>query len=314
MPGPKFTRFKVFQQEDICIRFLPVLLLTLLPAHAYSFSLSAGAAGGFEVMSYRDSPTDLTGGAVQAGDAFEQKSYTGAQVGVVSTVGIVRIDALEPIVGVDILHSKLKKSAVEDGFDTTGVFDFTHASLGLGARWWLGPVFAAGAQLQFSTAFGNKMINQKKVVADGASLGEVNFNLSGHKKTSLLLGFNVFPLDNGLSIGVDFKLGSGCFDCSSSTTALQHRSYLTRSGALTLAWNFADERADDRLDENGRKRNGSRVRPRDDEKYDADFPSESVNKNYPPKKTPPNRQPANKQPPNKKKQQQRFDSEVFSDE
>ena len=310
MSGPKFNRFEVLHQKNRQIQILPALLLALLPAHAYSFSLSAGAAGGFEVMSYRDSPTDLAGGAVQAGDAFEQKSYAGALAGIVSTVGIVRIDSLEPIVGVDIIHSKLKKSAVEDGFDTSGVFDFTHASIGLGARWWLGPVLAAGAQLQFSTALGNKMVNQKKTVADGASLGEVTFNLSGHKKTSILLGLNLFPLDNGLSIGVDLKLGSGCFDCTSSTTALQHRSYLTRSGAITLAWNFADERGE----EDSGTRNGSRVRPRFDEKYESDFPSESLNKNNPPKKTLPNRQPANKQPANKKKQEQRFDSEVFSDE
>lgn len=310
MSGPKFNRFEVLHQKNRQIQILPALLLALLPAHAYSFSISAGAAGGFEVMSYRDSPTDLTGGAVQAGDAFEQKSYTGAQVGVVSTVGIVRLAALEPIVGVDILHSKLKKSAVEDGFDTTGVFDFTHASLGLGARWWFGPLLAAGAQLQFSTSLGNKMVNQKKTIADGASLGEVNFTLSGHKKTSILLGLNLFPLDNGLSVGLDVKLGSGCFDCSSSTTALQHRSYLTRSGAITLAWNFADERGE----EDSGARNGSRVRPRVDEKYESDFPSESLNKNNPPRKTLPNRQPANKQPPNRKKQEQRFDNEVFSGE
>ena len=96
----------------------------VLPCHAFALSFSAGPAVGYEVLSYRDSPNQLTGGAVSSGDSYEQASFKGLQAGLITSLGVVRFDALEPIVGVDLLYSKLTKSAEWEGVSTRGDFDF----------------------------------------------------------------------------------------------------------------------------------------------------------------------------------------------
>lgn len=224
-------------------RFIIGLISTpiFLSGHALAFSFSAGPAVGYEVLSYRDSPTQLTGGAVSSGDAYEQASFKGPQGGLISSIGIVRLDALEPVVGVDLLYSKLSKSAETEGVSTRGDFNFLHAGLGVGSRFWLSSDLVASAQFQFSTAYSNKMKSSKTQVSDKADLGEVTFDISGHKKTSIALGFAWKPTGGIFSFGADVRIGSGCFDCKSDKSALQHRSYLTRSGALLVALALGQE-------------------------------------------------------------------------
>lgn len=213
----------------------------VLPCPAFALNFSAGPAVGYEVLSYRDSPNQLTGGAVSSGDAFEQTSFKGLQAGLITSLGVVRLDALEPIVGVDLLYSKLTKSAESEGVSTRGDFDFLHAGLGVGSRYWLSNDLVASAQLHFSSAMSNKMKSAKTQVSDKSNLGEVTFDISGHKKTSLALGFAWKPTGGIFSFGADVRIGSGCFDCKSDKSALQHRSYLTRSGALLVALALGQE-------------------------------------------------------------------------
>lgn len=215
--------------------------LAVSPARAFGFNFSASPLAGYEVLSYRDSPTQLTGGAVESGDAFEQTSFTGVQAGLTSTIGVLELNQIEPIVSVDLLMSRLAKSAESEGIKSTGTFNFTQAALGLGARYWLASSFSTALQLSFATSLKNTMSTTKTQVKDSANLGTVDFEVSSHKKTSLVLGAQWLPLGSGLSLGADVRLGSGCFDCKSTSTALQHRAYLTRSVAVTAGWLLGKE-------------------------------------------------------------------------
>lgn len=224
-------------------KFSPFILLANLFGfeRAEAFSFSAGPILGYEVLSYRESPTNLTGGAVSDGDAFDQASFKGPQAGVSSSFGVVRLDSLEPLVGVDVVFSSLSKSATAEGITTSGGFNFLHGGLNLGARWWFFPELVSSIQVQFASALQNKLYTRKNVDSSGTNLGEVRFDVSSHKKTSLLVAVNWLGLSENIALGLDLRLGSGCFDCRSETTALQHRSYLTRSGAMSLAWMIGNE-------------------------------------------------------------------------
>jgi hypothetical protein len=228
------SAFRLVARSQSLAKLLP-LAIAFVADSAKAFNFSVGPVFGYEVLSYRDSPTNLTGGAVSAGDAFEQASFKGPQFGVSSSIGIVRIDALEPVAGVDLVFSKLEKSASAEGITTSGGFNFLQSGVNLGARWWLFPELVSSVQVQFSTALQNKMYTRKTVESSSAQLGEVAFDLSSHKKTSLLAAIQWLGLSESIALGLDLRLGSGCFDCKSTTTALQHRTYLTRSGAVSMS-------------------------------------------------------------------------------
>jgi len=203
---------------------------------AQAFSFTASALGGYEVLSYRDDPTKLNGGAVSAGDSFEQASYKGPQFGVSGYAGFADLDGFEPIAGIEILSSQLKKSASSEGYTTTGSFNFVNATLGLGARAWLSRSFAVNLTVGLSQALSNEMKTTKKSETDSSSLGEIDFKFKSHKRTAIQLGGAFSPGLEGLLVGLDLRLGSGCFTCSSENTPEQQRAYLTRSGSLTVAW------------------------------------------------------------------------------
>ena len=217
---------------------LPLVLVmsSFSASSAMGFSLSAGGTAGYEVLSYRDDPTKLDGGSVAEGDAYEQASFKGPQFGIAGQFGVYRLDDLEGLVGVELMKSQLTKSAESEGYSTDGKFNYLDATLGLGVRMWLGQSLSASALAGFSQSLSNDMSSIKKKTAGDESLGEVVFKIEKHKKTTLKLGIAFTPAINGLLLGLDFRLGSGCFDCSSSTTSLQSRAYLTRSGNLTVAW------------------------------------------------------------------------------
>lgn len=238
-----FHPFGQSKSEPACTSTFALLFVTLAvsPVPAFALNFSVGPLAGYEVLSYRDSPTKLDGGAVQSGDAFEQTSFTGVQAGLTSSIGVVKLDQLEPIVNIDVLMSRLKKSAESEGIKSEGAFNFTHAGLGLGARWWLGSTLSASLTMQFATALSNTMTTTKTVVSDNSKLGTVDYEVSKHKKTSLVASAQWLPMGEGLTVGADFRIGSGCFDCKSNTTALQNRAYLTRSGALTVGWILGHE-------------------------------------------------------------------------
>ncbi|NBO37454.1 hypothetical protein EBU99_02605 [bacterium] len=224
-------------------RTLFASILLLLSPTAYSMSLQLGALGGYEVLSYRDDPSKLTGGAVSAGDSFEQASFVGPVYGFAGDVGLVQLGQIEALLGCSVVQSSLAKSATEEGYKTEGSFKFTHATLGVGGRFGLSKSFSLTGLMNFSTAISNTMKNSKVKIADGASVGEVNYTVDKHKKTSLQLGLAFTPASNGILVGVNLQLGSGCFDCTSNTSPLQKRSYLTRSGVLQVGWMLGQQEA-----------------------------------------------------------------------
>jgi hypothetical protein len=233
-------------RPQLRVRLFPIsavlCLLTFPSFSASAFSFTASGLGGYEVLSYRDDPTKLDGGAVAAGDAFEQASYTGPQFGVNGYASFFELDGFEPIVGAEVLASRLKKSASSEGYTTEGSFNFVNGTLGVGARAWLGDSFSLNLILGFSQALSNEMKTSKKSDADSISLGEIDFKFTSHKRTSIQLGAAFAPAMEGLLVGLDLRLGSGCFTCSSVNTPEQKRAYLTRSGALTVALMLGDSK------------------------------------------------------------------------
>lgn len=208
------------------------------PINAFALSVSAALLGGYEVLSYRDDPTKLDGGSVSVGDAFDQTSFTGPAFGLGTQIGIFQTEYFEPVVALDVTSSQLSKSAIADGISSEGSFNFLHAGLGLGGRLWFSRSFHITVTVNFSRSLSDQMKTSKKETGSGQSLGQIDFKTSAHKKTSAQLGLAFLPLGSGLMLGAEARLGSGCFECSSESSALQKRAYLTRSGALSVAWMF----------------------------------------------------------------------------
>lgn len=214
----------------ICV-FLPV-------SNVHAMSFNAGATAGYEVLSYRESAEQLTGGSA-AGDSFEQTSFKGLAYGLSGQMGLVRLGALEPIVGLELIHSQLQKSAESDGYTTEGKFNFTHATLAAGARFWIEESLSLNALVGMSQAVSNSMSTLRKSVASQESLGEVSYEIDSHKKNELQLGVSYKLASAGFLLGLGFRIGPGCFECKIKSSAAQSRSYLTRSGSLSVAW-FTD--------------------------------------------------------------------------
>ena len=217
-----------------------LIALMLVSQNALGFNISTALLGCYEVLSYRDDPTKLDGGSVSIGDAFDQTSYTGASFGLGTQVGIFKIEHIEPFVAIDLLSSQLSKSAVSDGISSEGDFSFINTGLGLGGRLWLGRSLNVTAAIGFSRSVSDQMSTSKKDSGSGQSLGEIEYSTSGHKKTSAHLGLSFLPSGSGLMLGVEARIGSGCFECSSKSSALQKRAYLTRAGAVSVAWLFGE--------------------------------------------------------------------------
>ncbi|MEN9530006.1 MAG: hypothetical protein RI932_1879 [Pseudomonadota bacterium] len=233
---PVFSSLRLWSSAQVISIYGLTSLVVCPSLSAEAFTFTTSALGGYEVLSYRDDPTNLTGGAVSAGDAYEQASFKGPQFGVSGYAGFATFDGIEPIAGVEILASQLKKSASSEGYTTEGSFNFVNGSIGAGARAWLSESFSLGLVLGLSQAFSNEMKTSKKSDSGTGSIGELDFKFTSHKRTTLQLAAAFSPAAEGLLLGLDLRLGSGCFSCSSPSTPEQQRSYVTRSGALTVAW------------------------------------------------------------------------------
>jgi hypothetical protein len=215
-----------------------------LRAHAMSFN--AGAAAGYEVLSYKESVQELTGGSA-AGDTYEQTSFTGLSFGVGGQLGLLRLGALEPLAGLDIMHSQLKKAVDGDGYKTEGAFNFTHATVSVGARYWLDDSLSLSALAGMSQAVSNSMTVQRTSTSNQESLEETSFEISGHKKNELILIGALNPTNSPLMFMLGFRIGPGCFDCKAKSSEAKSRTYLTRSGGLSVAW-LIDNDSDDDLE------------------------------------------------------------------
>lgn len=223
-----------------CHSVVAFTTLILMPLNALALNISTALLGGYEVLSYRDDPTKLDGGSVSAGDAFDQTSFTGPSFGLSSQIGVFKTALVEPFVAIDVLSSQLAKSAVSDGISSEGNFNFLHAGFGLGGRFWLSRSFNVTAAIGFARSLSDQMKTSKKDSISGQSLGAIDYKTSGHKKTSAQLGVSFLPLGSGLMLGAEARVGSGCFECSAESSALQKRAYLTRSGAVSVAWLFGE--------------------------------------------------------------------------
>jgi hypothetical protein len=235
-------------------RFLPVVSFFICLAtsgSANALTMSAGAGLGYEVLSYRDSSTKIVGGSVSSGDAFDQTSFTGLQYGVNGFLGLMRLNAMEPLLGVDVTQSQLKKKASDSAFTTSGTFSFLNGGISVGTRLWMSRELTAHALVGFSQALSNSMMSKKSNFTTGETLSDVTYEVAAHKRTSLQLGLAYSILQNALLLGLDLKVGSGCFDCTAPSAPKQPRAYLTRSGAFTLAWMLGDnaEKSPSELDE-----------------------------------------------------------------
>lgn len=223
-------------------QWAPVVSMSvaLCPSVSEALSFNTSLLVGYEVLSYRDDPSKLTGGSVSTGDAFDQTSFTGLAYGFAAQVGLLQTELLEPFVSVDVLNSQLKKSSESDGLATEGNHDFLQAGIGAGGRLWISPHFNVTLSVAFSRSLSDNMKTSKKETVSGQPIGEIEYKVAAHKKTAAALGLAFLPLGQGLSIGADLRLGSGCFECSAESSALQKRTYLTRSGALSVAWHLGD--------------------------------------------------------------------------
>lgn len=219
--------------------FFPLssLIVCLLPLQEGSaLTITAGAGVGYEVLSYRDSATKVIDGSVSTGDVFEQTSFTGAQYGVSGHVGVLRLSSLEPLLSVDLTQSQLKKKANDSSFTTSGTFSFLNGGLSIGTRFWMSQELSAMALVGFSQALSNSMMSKKLSLTTGEALSDVTYEVEAHKRTSIQLGMAYSILQNALLLGLDLKVGSGCFECTAPGTPKKPRAYLTRSGALTVSW------------------------------------------------------------------------------
>ncbi|MEY2987686.1 MAG: hypothetical protein RJB13_1207 [Pseudomonadota bacterium] len=221
-----------------CYSFAGIIAFSVVPKNAFALSLSANILAGYEVLSYRDDPTKLNSGSVSVGDAFDQKSFTGPAYGLGAQVGVMRLDLIEPFINIDVMNSQLSKNAVSDGIASDGTFTFLHAGLGLGGRFWLGRSLNLTVAVNFSQSLSDKMKTLKKESSSGQSLGEFESKTTEHKKTAAQLGVSFLPFGSGLQVGAEARIGSGCFQCTTENDVVQKRAYLTRSGAVSVAWLF----------------------------------------------------------------------------
>lgn len=174
-----------------------ILVLAAAPHSAQALSLNASLLGGYEVLSYRDDPTELDGGSVSAGDAFDQTSFKGPAFGLRAQVGLFQTALIEPFIGIDLVSSQLSKSAESDGISSQGKFSFLHAGIGVGGRLWLVRALNLTAAVSFSRTLSDEMKTSKRETASGQSLGEIDFKMAGHKKTAAQLGVALFPSGEG---------------------------------------------------------------------------------------------------------------------
>lgn len=214
--------------------------VVLCPSVGEALSFNPSLLVGYEVLSYRDDPSKLNGGSVSVGDAYDQTSFTGLAYGLSAQMGLFQTDLLEPFLSVDVINSQLKKAAESDGISSEGNHDFLQAGIGGGGRLWISPHFNVTLSVAFSRSLSDKLKTSKKETASGKPIGEVEYKVAAHKKTAAALGLAFLPMGQGLSIGADLRLGSGCFECSAESSALQKRNYLTRSGAVSVAWHLGD--------------------------------------------------------------------------
>lgn len=243
---------------------------------ARALTMNAAAYGGYEVLSYRDDPTKLTDGAVAAGDAYDQTSFKGPQFGIAAQLGLGLFGEFEPLLSIEVMNSILNKSASSEGYKTEGSFNFTHGTLGVGARMGLSENLSLVAMVGLSQALSNKMSVSKTGITSTDALGNIDYTIQNHKKTNLQLGVSLTPLGNGLTLGADFRVGSGCFECKSSTSANQSRAYLTRSGALSVGWMIGHQR-DESLPSKGNTKPGLKrtvPRPSPKKQVPKDFTEE----------------------------------------